>query len=94
MTPNELIGANLDQMWFNVVNMDKESRKKLIKWICNLNRNSSGFIHYYAKSLLVQMIAASECYFNGVGYTTQVKEFKKLGFYIGESLEIDSTKIN
>lgn len=72
----EMIRHNLTQIWFNVQKMDKKERKKLIKHVLKLNYKNGSFIEFAAKDFLKCLIKDSECYFNGKGYTTPVKEFE------------------
>lgn len=76
-----LFQDGLNQMWFNAQKMEKDERKQAIKNIIKTNSHSSGFIDYHAKFLLATMISNTECYYNGLGYMTKVKEFEKLGWY-------------
>lgn len=62
--------------------MDKRERKLFIKEVISINKQTSGFVHYYAKFHLAHIIDASECYFNDIGCNTPVKEFVKLGWYV------------
>ena len=77
-----LFESNLNQMWFNAQKMEVEERKEAIKNIIKSERCKGGFIEYQAKYFLATLIDQSECYFNGFGYHTKVKEFDKLGWYV------------
>jgi len=90
-----LFQDGLNQMWFNAQKMEKDERKEAIKNIINSSRCSGSFINYKAKYFLASLIDQSECYYNGLGYQTKVKEFDKLGWYVengkniyGESMYI------
>jgi hypothetical protein len=72
--------------------MERNERERAIKNIIAINVVDSWFIDYQAKFLLASMISNSECYFNGLGYTTKVKEFDKLGWY-DEKGNLDFKKI-
>ena len=80
------------QFWFNAQNMDTKERKKTIRYIIKLSKFNSGFIEYSAKYFMACLIDYSECYFNGVGYSTKVKEFEKLGWYGGNG-KLDFNKV-
>ena len=77
-----LFEANISQMWFNAQKMEIDERKNTIAYIVSLTRTNGGFTEYAAKFFLAQLIHNSEPYFNGLGYTTKVKEFEKQGWYI------------
>jgi len=74
----KLIEGSLKQTWANIIHMDIKERKKFIKYVINLNQYNCTFIEYAAKSFLTELIKKSECYYNGLGYHTEVKEFKNL----------------
>jgi hypothetical protein len=76
-----LFKDQLTQFWFNAQKMEAEERKNTIKYIINLNKYTSNFIDHQAKFFMAQLIDNSECYFNGKGYQTKVKEFEKLNWY-------------
>lgn len=76
-----LFQDGLNQIWFNAQKMEKDERKKAIKNIIKSNRCAGGFVEYNAKWLLANLIHNSEPYYNGLGYSTKVKEFDKLGWY-------------
>jgi hypothetical protein len=69
------------QFWFNAQKMEIQERKKTIKYIIKLSATNCGFIEYSAKFFMASLIDYSECYFNGLGYSTRVKEFDDLGWY-------------
>lgn len=77
----DLIQAGMHQAWFNVQNLDKEDRKKLINRIIKVSSQKGGFIDYYGKYFVCMIIHASEPYYNGKGYQTRVPEFDKAGWY-------------
>lgn len=76
-----LFENGLSQMWFNAQKMEVEERKEAIKNIIKSERYKGSFIDYNAKYFLATLIDQGECYFNGLGYSTKVKEFDKLGWY-------------
>ena len=80
------------QFWFNAQKMDAEDRKETIKYITNLSETKGGFIEYSAKYFMASLIHYSECFFNGLGYTTKVKEFENLGWY-DENGRLDFNKV-
>lgn len=86
-----LLNTNLDNLWFYVQHTDKEERKNLIKYIIGLNKYKSSFIDYSAKYFLAGLIDESECYHNQLGYSTPVKEFLKMGWYIEDGKKIDGS---
>ena len=77
----ESILMNIQMNWQNIQHMDKRERKLLIKQVCKISPSNSKFILYGAKFHLAYLLHHSECYFNGKGWTTPVKEFQKLGWY-------------
>jgi len=83
-----LFQDGLNQMWFNAQKMERKERKQAIKYIVSSSRCSGSFIDYRAKYLLASLIDQSECYFNGLGYQTKVKEFDKLGWYVEDGKTI------
>lgn len=87
-----LFKDGLNQMWFNAQKMEKDERKQAIKNIISINKVNSWFIDYHAKFLLASMISNTECFYNGLGYTTKVKEFEKLGWY-DEKGNLDFNKV-
>ena len=87
-----LFQDGLNQMWFNAQKMEADERKQAIKEIIKSSSYSGGFVEYYAKYLLANLIHNSEPYFNGLGYQTKVKEFEKAGWY-NEKGELDFNKI-
>ena len=74
-----LIQGSFTQIWANIQNMDVKERKRFIKYVIGLNKFNCSFIEFAAKDFLITLIKHSECYFNGLGYDTEVKEFKELG---------------
>lgn len=82
---------SIGQAWQNVQHMEPRERKVFIKKVIALNRHTSGFIDYSAKYYLACLIDNSECYFNGVGYSTPVKEFMKLGWYVESGKKHDGS---
>lgn len=80
------------QFWFNAQNMEAGERKRVIKYITKINRFNSGFIEYDAKYFMAQLIHRSECYFNGIGTMTRVKEFDQIGWY-NEGGKLDFNKV-
>jgi len=72
---------SIGKMWQNVQNMSVQERKETIEYIIQLNKFTSGFVDYQGKFFMAQLIQDSECYFNGIGTTTKVKEFDNLGWY-------------
>lgn len=77
-----LFEQNISQMWFNAQKMDIEERKNTIAYIVGLNKHNGFFLDYRAKFFMAQLIDSSECYYNGKGWSTKVKEFDKLGWYV------------
>ncbi len=77
----ESIIMNIQMNWQNIQHMDKRERKLLIKKVCEISPSSSSFVLYGAKFHLAYLLHHSECYFNGKGWATPVKEFQKLGWY-------------
>ena len=84
----ESIFMSIDQAWQNVQHMDKRERKVFIKKVIDLSKSNSGFMYYHAKYYLASLIDSSECYFNEVGYSTPVKEFMELGWYVESGKDI------
>ena len=76
-----LFEQNLSQMWFNAQKMEVDERANTIAYIIGLSKINGCFIDHKAKYFMAFLIDASECYFNGKGYSTKVKEFDKLGWY-------------
>jgi len=87
-----LFKDQLTQFWFNAQKMEQEERKAVIKYIISLTRENGYFIDYQAKFFMAQLIHNSECYFNGKGYHTKVKQFEKLGWY-NEQGNLDYNKV-
>ena len=77
-----LFADNCGQMWFNAQKMEVEDRVNTITYIIGVSKSNGCFIDYRAKYFLASLIDSSECYFNKKGYSTKVKEFDKLGWYV------------
>lgn len=77
-----LFESNIGQMWFNAQKMEVDERKNTIAYIVGLSKKNGCFLDYRAKFFMAQLIDSSECYYNGLGYSTKVKEFDKLGWYV------------
>lgn len=88
-----LFEQNLSQMWFNAQKMEVEERANTIAYIIGLNKYNGGFIDYKAKYFMAQLIDQSECYYNGKGLSTKVKEFDKLGWYVETGKNIQDEPI-
>lgn len=52
----------LDQIWFNLVNMDSGDRENLKKYINEMNNKNCSFVHFYSKDMLNKLLESSECY--------------------------------
>lgn len=87
----ESIFMDIRQAWQNVQFMEPRERKAFIKKVIALNRFTTGCIEYCAKYYLASLIDQSECYFNGVGYSTPVKEFFEMGWYRESGKKIDGS---
>jgi streptomycin 6-kinase len=88
-----LFQDGLSQMWFNTQKMERDERKQAIKNIIKSSRCNGSFINYRAKYFLASLIDQSECYFNGLGYHTKVKEFDKLGWYVVDGINTRGEKM-
>ena len=91
-TLSKSIIINIQMNWQNVQHMDKRERKVLIKQVVKMSRSTTPFILWSSKFHLAYLLHNSECYFNGKGYTTKVKEFDALGWYNSKN-ELDLTKV-
>lgn len=65
--------APLNQIWHIIRLMPKEDREAFISYVSSLDTMNCPFVFYNAKGFLNKMIDHTECYFNGLGYTTPVK---------------------
>lgn len=88
-----LFDHNLSQMWFNAQKMEQMERKNTIAYIIGLSKTNGSFIDYRAKYFLACLIDSSECYYNGKGWSTKVKEFDKLGWYVEDGKTIQGDPI-